>query len=357
MPTAKDVAKLAGVSPATVSRALANFHYVNEKTRERVIKAAKELNYRPDEIARSLRLRRTNLIGMCVSSIETVFFTEIARAAERTAHEHNYNLIVCNTEEDPRQEERYLDILERQQVAGVILAPAPGNAKHLDDYVNKGLCVVLINRQIDRLTCASVTSNDEQISYDCVTTLINQGRKRIAAITGFKNASTTQARLQGYRRALKDAGLDELEKLEVCGSSDLQSGYQATRELMTRENPPDALFVFNDLMIQGSILALQDLGIKWPNQVDVTGFGAFAVAQLYNPPLMLIDQPTHEMGQRAVELLIDQIENPNANEIERIVLENKIIARETWGTWRHPNHVGAIHDRSIEALPDDSVQV
>lgn len=351
MSTVKDVARLAGVSVASVSRTLSGYPHVSPEVRGRVIRAVEELGYRPDKIARSLRLRRTNLIGFCVSSIETVFFTEMARAAEQAAHEHGYNLILCNTEEDPRQENTYLDLLDRHLVTGVILSPAPGEALHLDAYVERGLPIILVNRRIDRLDCSSITSNEEEITYECVTQLIQGGRRRIAAITGFPEASTTKERLSGYRRALRDAGLDPREPLEEYGWSNLRGGYEAAYRLVQGKNPPDALFAFNDLMTQGSIMALQDMGLRWPEEIDVAGFGAFAVAYLYNPPLTLIDQPTHNMGSLAVKLLIDQVENGN-DQPQRVVLKNHIISRQEWRTWRSSDFAsqqdGAHHE--IESL-------
>lgn len=336
MPNVKEVARYAGVSVASVSRTLSGYPHVSPEVRERVMRAVEELGYRPDRIARSLRLRRTNLIGLCVSSIETVFFTEMARAAEQAAHKHGYNLILCNTEEDPQQERIYLDLLDRQLVTGVILSPAPGEALHLDAYVERGLPIILVNRRIDRLACSSITSNEEEITYDCVTRLIQEGRRRIAAITGFSEASTTKERLRGYRQALRDAGLDPHDSLEECGWSDLKGGYAAAYKLVQSDQPPDALIAFNDLMTQGSIMALQDLGLRWPEVIDVAGFGAFAVAHLYNPPLTLIDQPSHDMGSLAVKMLIDQVENGSSHP-QRVVLKNHIISRQEWRAWRHPD--------------------
>lgn len=353
MSNVKDVARRAGVSVASVSRTLSGYPHVSPEVRERVLQAVEELGYRPDRIARSLRLRRSNLIGLCVSSIETVFFTEMARAAESTAHEHGYNLILCNTEEDAQQEKVYLDLLDRQLVTGVILSPAPGEARHLDSYVERGLPIILVNRRIDRLACSSITSNEEEITYECVTQLIREGRRRIAAITGFSEASTTKERLRGYRRALADAGLDPRPDLQECGWSSLKGGYEAARKLVQGAHPPDALFTFNDLMTQGSVMALQDLGLRWPDEIDVAGFGAFAVAHLYNPPLTLIDQPSHDMGSLAVKLLIEQVENGNS-QLQRVVLNNHIISRREWRAWRYPDFVSResdLHHESKSVTP------
>jgi DNA-binding LacI/PurR family transcriptional regulator len=325
----KDVAKQAGVSVSTVSRVLAEYPHVKSEKRDQVLKAIKQLNYRPHQVARSLRQKRTNLIGLVVSTIENVF-TEVARSAEQTAHQYGYNLIVCNTDESPEREEDYLKILDQQMVAGIILAPAPGQGYHLKHFIQQELAIIMINRRLDHLPCSSITSNDQEAAFRCVSHLIGEGRRRIAAITGLPGVFTTQERLEGYHQALTAAHLPLAPELEVSGHAHLEGGYAAALELMQRANPPDALFVLNNLMTQGVVMALQELGIGWPDQVDVAGFGAFKTARLYRPPLTLIEQPTHEMGKQAVELLIARIEGRATDQPETVVLQNRLVTRDAW---------------------------
>jgi DNA-binding LacI/PurR family transcriptional regulator len=235
-----------------------------------------------------------------------------------------------HVEENPQHEENYLAILDRQLIAGVILAPAPGTAQHLLRFIEGGLPIVLINRRLDHLPCSSVTSDDEEAAFQCVSHLIEEGRRRIAAVTGLPGVFTTRERLHGYHRALAAADLPVDSTLEVSGQARLEGGYKAVYELMQRVNPPDALFVFNNLMTQGVVMALQDLGLRWPDQVDVAGFGAFGAARLYRPPLTLIAQPAHEMGKCAVEMLVDQVEGRGGNQPQAVVLHNRLIPREAW---------------------------
>ncbi len=330
MATIKEVAELAGVSAATASRVLSGYPYINAATRQRVLDAVKQLDYQPDQVARSLRRRRTNLIGLVVSTIENVFFTEVAHAAEQAAQLRGYNLIVCNTDEDAKHEDAYLSILGRQLVAGVILAPASGEAQHLRRFAENKLPIVLINRRPGHLPFPAITCDDETAAFECVGYLIREGKRRIAAITGLPGVSTTEERLRGYRRALQAAELPGDATLEVPGQANLEGGYRAAYELMQRNERPDALFVFNNVMTQGAIMALVDLGVSWPDPVDVAGFGAFAAARLYRPPLTVIAQPAHEMGRRAVEMLIDRVEGKVDTGTAAVVLSNRIITREAW---------------------------
>ncbi len=310
---------------------------VNDETRARVLAAIAELDYRPDQIARSLRRRRTNLIGLIISTIENVFFTEVARAAERAAHAHGYHLIVCNTDENPEREKTYLTILNEQLVAGVILAPTPGNASHRAQFSAAKLPIVLVNRRLEHLPWSSITSDDEAAAYECVSRLIAEGKACIAAITGLAGSSTTEERLRGYRRALVDGGQAVDPALELCGQATLDGGYQAALALLRHDTRPDALFAFNNLMTQGAVLALDDLGLGWPDQVDVAGFGAFATARLYRPPLNLIAQPTHEMGELAVEMLIDHVEGRTDGLPHAVVLRNRFLPREQQAVRRPPS--------------------
>ncbi len=339
MPTLKDVAIRAGVSSATASRVLTGSPRVSREVRQRVLQAIEELHYRPDQVARSLRRRRSNLIGLVVSTIENVFFMEVARGAEQAARERGYNLIVCNTDESLEREQSYLTILNEQLVAGIILAPAPGEVSQRAYDLAQDVPMVMINRHLDNLPYPCITADDEEATFQCVSHLIGEGRRRIAAIVGLPGISTTEARLKGYRRALAAAGLPLDPRLEVPGQAHLEGGYQAASQLMQADDPPDALFVFNNVMTQGTVMALQDLGLTWPDQVDVAGFGAFATARLYRPPLTLIAQPTFEMGQQAVEMLVDQVEGRRDGQPKKVELRNRVILRDNWrrvvAEWSH----------------------
>jgi LacI family transcriptional regulator len=327
MTTIKDVAQRAGVSVATVSRVLSGYPYVSAEARELVLQAAEQLGYAPDQVARSMRLRRSNMIGLVISTIENVFFTEVARAAEQAAHAQGYHLVVCNTDERVDREENYLALLSRQLVAGVILAPAPGRAEDRPSLLQSPFPLVMINRRVEGLTYPSIISDDEQSSFECTSWLIGQGRRRIAAITGLPGVTTTEMRRRGYLRALAAAGIDHDPALEVAGQANIDGGYRAAAALLARNDRPDAIVAFNNLMTQGAVMATQDAGLRWPDDLDIAGFGAFQTSRLYRPPLTVIEQPTHEMGTRAVGLLIAQIEEQNGAPPLDVVLKNRLVPR------------------------------
>lgn len=326
----KDVAAHAGVSVASVSRALAGRPGVSEATRRRVLVAARELDYRPDQVARSLRRRQTNLIGLVISTIENEFFTQIAHAAEHAALRHGYNLLIVSTDERIDREESSIAVLRQQLVAGIILAPAPGDATVRDYLSLHQPPIVLINRDLGDPAYPSILADDEDAAYRCITWLIRDGRSRIAVIKGLDDISTTRERMKGYVRALEAENVSRYPELEVAGMATIDGGYRAASDLMIRAKPADAIFVHNNVMLMGAIMALQDLGIDRPGQVDVAGFGAFQRAALFQPPLTLIEQPTYMMAERAVTLLLDQINGRNLHEPKHIVLPNRLVTRDDW---------------------------
>ena len=326
----KDVASAAGISSATASRVLTGQSNVSPATRERVLRAIEQLNYRPrpDRPLATAQADQLDRPGG-VDDRKCLLHRGCARG-ERAANSHGYHLIVCNTDENEEREKAYLTVLNNQLVAGVIVAPAPGPGTHLSRLIDRKLPLVLINRHPEEVACSTVTCDDEAAAYACVGRLVREGRRRIAAVSGLSGISTTSERLRGYRRACVDGGLTVDPSLEVTGHAQLAGAYHATFELMQRSDRPDALFVFNNVMIVGVVTALLDLGLRWPDTVDVAGFGAFDSARLYRPPLTLIAQPTHEMGERAVQLLLDQIEGGTRPERESVVLHNRVIPREEW---------------------------
>ena len=330
MVTARDVAMHAGVSVATVSRVLMGAPHVSPEKRQKVLDAVQALDYRPDQVARSLRTRRSNLIALVVSTIENQFFTEVARAAEQAAIRHGYNLVISNTDEKLEREQEYFSILSQQLVAGVILAPAPGDVASRRYLFEPAFPVVLINRFLQGAPCPTIVADDAEAAEACVNVLIGEGRRRIGCIMGIPEASTTQRRLRGYEAALQQAGLVSPPELRVSGNATFEGGFRAAMQLMSLSEPPDAIFVHNNVMTQGAVLALQDLGLRWPDDLDLAGFGAFMQARLYQPPLTLISQPTHAMGERAVDLLVDLLEHPRPQEAETIVLPCRVVSREEW---------------------------
>jgi LacI family transcriptional regulator len=211
---------------------------------------------------------------------------------------------------------------------------------------------VLINREPDDTPFRSVRADDESAAFACVRWLIDQGRTRIAVIAGLPNISTSRDRLAGYRRALASAGLVEDPEFVAPGHASTEGGHDAARVLMLRASPPDAIFVHNNVMLSGATLALQDLGIRWPGQIDIAGSGAFSEARLYAPPLTVVAQPAYEMGRVAIELLVDRIRRRASEAPAKVVLRNQLVTREDWVRQQSERRVGV--KKSLASLGDSA---
>jgi LacI family transcriptional regulator len=243
---------------------------------------------------------------------------------------HGYSLLISSTDERVDREEVSITALRQQLVAGIILAPAPGDLRDRDYLSTDQPPTVLINRELDDASYPSVTADDDEAAYQCTNWLVGQGRRRLGVITGLAEISTTRERLNGYARALAEHAIPRHHDLEIPGNATVQGGYQAAWDLMIRAHPPDAIFVHNNVMLMGASLALRDLGIAWPDEVDLAGFGVFTGSRLYQPPLTLIAQPTYEMAERAVALLVDRIAGRVPTGPTQIRLSNRLITRDEW---------------------------
>lgn len=322
MASIKDVAKTAGVSTATVSRVLANNAPIKPETRERVLKAVAELNYRPNLIARSLRVQKSAKIGLVVSDIRNPFFTAIGRAVEDVAHEQGYSVLMCNTDEDPDKEELYLKLLYDENVAGVIFSPTHQFNIASQTY-NKKMPFVVIDRAIESNDVDMVLLDNIDAAYELTEHLIGNGYKNLAGLFG--DASTTgQERSRGFHKALKDHRLTPNAAHFIAPR--IQQGYETAMNLLSQSNRPDAIFTSNSLLTAGAYKAARDSKLNVPNDVAIVGFDETTWGALVDPPITVIAQPTEEIGRTATELLFQRIQEPSRSP-KTVILKGALIAR------------------------------
>lgn len=322
MTSIKDVAKAAGVSTATVSRVLANNAPIKPETRERVLKAVADLNYRPNLIARSLRAQKSAKIGLVVSDIRNPFFTAIGRAVEDAAYEQGYSILMCNTDENPEKEELYLKLLYDENVAGVIFSPTHQFNIASQTY-NQKMPFVIIDRAIDSSDVDMVLLDNVAAAYELTEHLINNGYKKVAGLFG--DASTTgQERSRGFHKALKDHHLTPVAAHFIAPR--IQQGYETAMKVLSQTNRPDAIFTSNSLLTAGAYQAARDSKLKVPNDVAVVGFDETTWGELVDPPITVIAQPTEEIGRTATELLFQRIQEPSRSP-KTVILKGSLIAR------------------------------
>lgn len=314
MITIRDVAKLAGVSAATVSKVVNGKSGVSTQLADRVRKAVEVLDFRPDGVARSLRVRRTNLIGIILPQLASPYFAEVLGGVEDEAKQKDYSILICDSAADPKIEQRLFNTLIARRVDGILLASA-------DPYFSIGklkrkiMPIVFFDRLPVGCQGPAVLVNNTEGAFEATWHLISLGHRRIGIITGPPALTTTTERLEGYRSAMGAVGLPVREEYLRCGDFQLKGGYLCTLEMMQISPRPTALFVTNYEMTLGALRALRELGIKCPGDVSVVGFDDFVMgadgfswATMFSPQPTTLAQPAHQIGREAFRMLIRSIE-------------------------------------------------
>jgi LacI family transcriptional regulator len=333
----RDVARLAGVSVATVSAVINEKGTVSTALTERVAKAMQALDYHPDHIARSLRVGRSNVIGMIVPDISNLFFAEILRGVEESSEQKGYSVILCDSNEDSARERRHLATLYSRRVDGVLLASSISQAAH-DRLTLRRFPIVFIDSVPAGVENGVVIVDNVEAAYTATRHLIDLGHRRIAIISGRLDRSVGLDRMNGYRKALQEAGIWTPEEFIQHGDFHVESGYRCGSELMRLTVPPTAIFSCNNRMTLGLLRALGDLGINCPGRVSVVGFDDVDWSTTFSPRLTCVAQPTYEIGKRATEMLLE-----------------KILAADGHASDRYPNAVlrAELRVRESTAVPLD----
>jgi LacI family transcriptional regulator len=342
MPTIKDVARTAGVSPATVSRVLSGKDSVDPELARRVRATALELDYRPSSVARSLRTKRRAVWGIIVSDIRNPFFTELVRGVEDAAQQAGYALIVGNADERYDKEASYVDLFVAERMAGVILSPASQAMSDVGPLLDHAVPVITVDRELHRTGVDSVLVDNEGGGYQATKHLLLQGYGRIACITGPADRTTASSRLAGYVRAHREAGLPIEDELVRRADFKETGGAQAAENLLALSRPPDALFVTNNQMTLGALDAISRRGLKVPDDLGIVGFDDPPWAGLICPPLTAVAQPAYDIGATAADLLVRRIARASDGP-ERIVLPTSLIVRAS--SVREDTRIGVLPGR------------
>jgi LacI family transcriptional regulator len=301
-----DVAALAGVSTATVSRALNGKSTVDRDLVARVQRAAEQLGYQPNGPARNLRRQEAAVVALIISDVENPFFTAIARGVEDVAHQVGYSVVLCNSDENAEKESRYIDIAIQERVAGIILSPT-GTTSSVEKLAARGTAFVAVDRPLPHQECDVVLVDTRLAAKQATAHLVAQGYERIGCITGPVGVRTADDRLAGYRDALRAAKLRSTTKLVRRTEYKAAGAHRAAQELLDQAEPPDALLVANSAMAVGVLQALQEHEIRPGKQVGLVAFDDAPWAELVDPPLSVVAQPAYEIGAVAARLLLARI--------------------------------------------------
>ncbi len=326
--TIKDVAERAGVSKTTVSHVINASRFVEETTRQKVMDAIRELHYRPSAAARSLITRRTGIVGIVISDSSNFFFGELLLSIEEVLRPKNYALIICNTNETLEYEAHYLDLLLNQRVDGIIAAATSQPWVELSKAEIQHTPVVFVDRAFENLDGYYVSVDNRAGAYAGTRHLIECGYTRIGILAGLERLSTMRERLDGYCQALQDAGLPLTPEWIIRSHLSIEGGREAMRTLLSLPQRPEALFINNNLLALGALLEMNAHDVKSPHDLGIVAFDDHPWAAVSCPPITVVRQPTHQIGQVAAEMILSLIDNRPVPE-KRIVLPCELVVRQS----------------------------
>jgi len=337
MTTIKDVAKRAEVSITTVSHVINGTRYVSDALTQKVHEAMNALNYRPNSLARSLRSGRSRSIGLVIPDISNLFFAEISRKIEDNGFLHQYSVILCNTDDDPKKESAYINVLLEKQVDGIIFISSGSKGEGLNQIQQSKIPIVIADRDMKNINADIVLVDNWAGGYEATNYLITLGHERIGCITGPSVVTPSALRVEGYKQALSEKNIPFASELVVSGDFRFEGGEKAMRQLIDLEERPTAVFVCNDMMALGAMRAINDANLAIPDDLSIIGFDNIPLSNTTVPSLSTTEQPVAEMAKIVVDLLINRIrmeeekrKGDNINtEYSNIVLKTKLILRES----------------------------
>jgi len=333
MANIKDIAEMAQVSSATVSRVINNEQNVKQETRVKVIEAMKKLNYIPNRIARDMKVKKTNSIGLILADIINPFYAETAKRIVEVANENNYSVFLFNTNDNINQQEKYIDILLQRQVDGFIFASAYWEENYFENIVSKGIPFVLYNRtpyNFDNYNY--VVADNRKGANMMVEHLYNLGHERIALISGPDIYSTARDKAAGYFEAIKKLGLSYRRRLIMTGPKLDKCAYDATIKLLASSPPPTAIFAANDSMALSVLEAVKRQGLKIAEDIAVVGFNNIEIAGHNLINLTTMDQNKRVMAEIAINNLIGIISNNSSHDKIQVTVEPQLVVRKTCGS-------------------------
>ena len=336
MATVADVARAAGVSVSTAARVLSGSGYASDATRRVVLDAARDLGYVPNQIARSLRTKQTRLVGLLIGDVENAFYSVIARNVESATKDAGYHVVLCNSDDDPKVEREYLQLLEGMHVDALILTPTSKNRRHLARFIQEGIVVVQVDRRIDGLRADSVLVDNEAGAASAVSHLVEAGHSRIGILTGELEVSTSSERLAGYERALTEHGISIEPALVRSGSFHREHAIEDATALIRAEPAPTAIFAANNILAEATLIALDQQRLRVPRDVSVVAFDDMRWMSMVEPPVTTVRQPVADLARSAAELALRRLRDGFEGRPSTVVFHTELIERASVAAPRKP---------------------
>lgn len=322
--TIKDVAKLAGVSTATVSKHI-NGISIKEQNRVRIEEAIKILDFKVNSLARGLKTNKTMTIGVLIPSLENIFATSIVSHIERILLQNGYSTIICDYNQDARLENDKFDFLMSKYVDGLIIMPLGITEDRIHNAAEKEIPIVSIDRPIQNKECDVVLVDNMSASYNAVEQFITRGHKEIGIICGPEHIYTAQERLKGYMRVHEDYGMQVNNNNIKFGDYEVQSGYDLMMDFLKTETFVDAVFVTNYEMTIGAVMALNEMDVKVPDELSFIGFDNQQLAKVIKPNLTIVVQPIKQIGECAADIILKRLKGDKTNYPSMLRLKTEIL--------------------------------
>jgi DNA-binding LacI/PurR family transcriptional regulator len=320
------VAKEAGVAISTVSKVLNNKRDVSEKTKTKVREAIRKLNFQPSMV--DLTKKRIQTIALLIPSIANPFMAEITRSIEDHARQFGFSLMICSTDNDLNREIEYISISKQKYVDGIIIATGLKHNDAIKELISSDIPVALLSRDVSSLAVDTIVVDDFLGSYQATSYLISLEHQKIGMITDDFSFPAVKARVEGYKQALQEAGLEYDESLVLTDNLTLEDGKRATQELLNLSDPPTAIFAVTEFLAIAAIKSARELGIIVPKDLSIVGHDNTLLSTLCDPPLTTVAQPIDEMGKKVIELLIQGIKEPKKVK-QRVVLSPELVVRDS----------------------------
>lgn len=333
--TIKEVAKRAHVSVGTVSNVLSGTVPVSKRLQERVQEAVRQLDYHPNYVARSLKIRQTKTIGILVSDLTNPFIPQLVRGAEDAAWREQYMLIIFNSDDQPERESQLLTALRSRQVDGILLVAAGrAGSSHIAALRESGPPVVCLARELPGVDLDCVVADNFSAARECVKHFVDLGHRRIGLISGDLEIATARDRWLGYRHGLIEDGIEPDDRLVVAGGLRDADGYRGGLKLMNGDHRPTAVMAANSMLALGFLRALRELRLACPDQIALITFDDPIFAEALRPALTAVAQPTYEIGSQGMDLLLQRMRDP-LRERTKVVLPTRLVIRESSGSSRN----------------------
>ncbi|MBO8160551.1 MAG: LacI family DNA-binding transcriptional regulator [Thermosipho sp. (in: Bacteria)] len=307
--TIRDIAREAGVSINTVSRALNNKPDVNEKTRKIILNIAKKMGYVKNINASSLRSKKTHIVGVIIADSSNPFYAEVLKGIEAASRKYGYQIILMNTERSYSNEERAIEILLQRRVDGLLITPVQDRNDDIIELKNSEIPFVVVGRHFDDLEIDEIFSDEIKGGYLATKYLLDKGRKNILMLNGFLFKSAARMRLEGYKKALKEYDIEFNEEYMIATDIDVEDGFREIIKVFEKGLKIDGVVCYNDLMAYGVLKALNNLGLKVPDDIGVVGFDDIYFSSLVCPSLTTVKIRKFEMGYEAFKMLLQRMKN------------------------------------------------